>query len=414
MYRSPIPGCLSPLAITSAVATLLVLLILFAVTGSAMFSPGALNAQAGPPLAGAASHAEVVCAGCHSEPWSGQTMSDRCLDCHTTIQTELSNPTSLHGTLAASASAPCQECHTEHHGPAAALTIMDTADFPHEATGFALTAHRSRAPLTPFTCTDCHRESLASFDQITCRDCHSELDTAYTVAHQQDFGDDCLACHDGVDRYADFDHAQTGDPLTGGHAGLACAECHQMARSAADLQAASACASCHQEDDAHLGSYGVECEACHKPTTWQDASFDHSLSAFPLDGAHVEVDCQDCHRDQVYQGTPSECSACHEDPVYHAGMFPNQPCQDCHTTKAWRPARYDGRHTFPLNHGEKDNTCASCHQPTLKEWTCNECHPQSEIAGEHREEGITDFSDCLKCHPTGEEGEGEGGDGGDD
>jgi hypothetical protein len=67
-----------------------------------------------------------------------------------------------------------------------------------------------------------------------------------------------------------------------------------------------------------------------------------------------------------------------------------------------------------MNHGENGNTCADCHQPNLTQWTCFPCHDQNEITREHEKEGISNFSDCLRCHPTGDEGEGGGEGGGDD
>ena len=35
----------------------------------------------------------------------------------------------------------------------------------------------------------------------------------FTLTHTQDFGSDCLNCHDGSDRMKNFDHAQTGLPI---------------------------------------------------------------------------------------------------------------------------------------------------------------------------------------------------------
>jgi hypothetical protein len=45
-------------------------------------------------------------------------------------------------------------------------------------------------------------------------------------------------------------------------------------------------------------------------------------------------------------------------------------------------------------------------------YTCYGCHEHnpSEIEQEHREEGISDFQNCVACHPTGREKEGSGGD----
>lgn len=464
-------GCLSPLALVSFFLAALALLVAEILNGNAMFSPGELHAA----------HAQIGddCGQCHAPFWASERMTERCLVCHTEIQAELGDSSTLHGTLVKGANSTCQACHTEHAGPSAALTVMDTAAFPHEVTGFALAAHRTRSPGIPFTCNDCHTESLARFDKKICLECHQQIDVVFATAHRLEFGEDCLACHDGHDRFSNFDHAKTTFALTGKHQSAACSACHLDARTLTDLQSLAAtceschlkddahegrfgpscgvchspegwkpaqfdhnlaafklegkhtdvpcenchqngqykgtpqdCYSCHKADDEHNGQYGTACETCHNPSGWENATFDHNLSRFPLTGAHVNVRCENCHQNGVFKGTPTECAACHREPEYHAGMFPGQVCSQCHTTAAWRPAQYNGPHTFPMNHGDA-RVCADCHQPTLTVWTCYTCHNQAEMAAKHREEGISDFSDCLRCHPTGQEGEGEGGEGDD-
>lgn len=134
-------------------------------------------------------------------------------------------------------------------------------------------------------------------------------------------------------------------------------------------------------------------------------------------GAHVSVACAQCHKNNTYKGTPTECAACHAEPVYHLGMFPGQACSQCHNTTAWRPAPYNGPHTFPMTHGQEKgriNTCSTCHQPTLAQWTCYTCHDQAKVTKKHTKEGITNFSDCMRCHPTGREHEGGDHEGGGD
>ncbi|MHB0877774.1 MAG: hypothetical protein ACYC5O_17190 [Anaerolineae bacterium] len=408
------PGCLTlPALLTTAVVALLVLAALL-VTGGRLFSPGPLSTQAGlVALGGVDSHAATAghCAACHPAPWSGETMADRCLACHAAVATQLTDPASLHGSIAANDPAvTCRACHPEHRGATAALTEISFQRFPHEAVGFSLQAHRNTASGTPFACTDCHTTDLLHFDQATCTGCHEDIDAAYVQVHVEAFGSDCLACHDGVDRYGGaFDHDRPAFPLQGKHATLACSQCHAGARTVADLSAAPQdCYSCHQQDDAHQGQLGHDCGACHTATDWAQASFDHAKSAFPLTGAHAEVTCDLCHTGGQFQGTPAECSACHEEPAFHAGLF-QSTCADCHTTAAWSPAEFSGQHTFPINHGERGtNACTACHPDTLASYTCYTCHDQAEMAAKHREEGISDLQDCVRCHPTGR-GE-EGGD----
>ncbi len=332
------PGCLSPLALISAIITLIVLAVAEIISGNSMFSPGALNAQAGEALGGMSSHAQIgkACGKCHAPFWSAERMSDLCLGCHTAISREMEDPSSLHVKLVGGASVPCQFCHTEHHGADAALTVMDTGTFPHEVTGFSLAKHLVQTGNDPFACTDCHTRGIAFFDPLICAECHLSLDKTYTESHIQDFGETCLACHDGVDRFSNFDH---------------------------------------------------------------------NLTEFPLDGAHVNMGCTECHKNKVFKGTAAECGACHTEPAYHAGLFTGQVCSACHNSAAWNPARYDRQHTFPMDHGEKNNTCADCHIPDLTTWTCTTCHERAEVEEKHREEGISDFEDCLGCHPTGQEDE---------
>ncbi len=62
-------------------------------------------------------------------------------------------------------------------------------------------------------------------------------------------------------------------------------------------------------------------------------AFKHS---YPLDGAHVTTDCEKCHVNGVYTGTPRDCVACHRD--IHAPTLGKQ-CATCHTTKAWTPTK---------------------------------------------------------------------------
>lgn len=410
-------GCLTATGLLAAALTLLLLLGVFLLRGGRMFSPGPLHAQAsGVELGGVASHAGTGgdCAACHTAPWNPKPMAERCLDCHTAIAADLADPASLHGALQAQgATMDCRQCHTEHRGSAANLTFVAMDTFPHDAVGFSLAGHSQGSDGDPFICRDCHNESLARFDVLTCDACHRDLDTPYMQTHVADFGTDCLACHDGIDSYsqANFDHSRVF-PLTGSHVDATCSGCHAGARTLADLQGAPTdCYACHVQDDAHDGQFGQDCAACHVTSDWQDATFDHSQTTFPLDGSHVEVECTQCHVDRVFQGTPTACAACHVEPAFHLSAFDAAACSDCHTTTAWQPARFDWPHAFPLAHGESGIvSCQTCHPVQVQAYTCYGCHEHDPagIEEEHRDEGITDFQDCVSCHPTGQEDEAEG------
>ena len=91
--------------------------------------------------------------------------------------------------------------------------------------------------------------------------------------------------------------------------------------------------------------------------------------------------------------------------MYHAGLF-GIDCEQCHTTTAWQPAKFNGAHTFHINHG-RANTCRTCHPNSLVQYTCYQCHDQNDVRREHTEEGIRNFSNCMQCHASGGESEGE-------
>ena len=543
-------GCLSVSGVLAALIVILVVAVITIFQGGVLFNPGELNAEEGlQELGGVRNHADIPrCAACHAPFWSAQPMDERCLACHVDLFVDSQG---FHNVMMAQGElTTCRDCHTDHNGPTASLTTLDLTSFPHDRVGFSLLGHQNRATGSAFACSDCHAGDYTSFELDICGSCHSQLDEPFLQAHVQVFGQDCLACHDGVDTYgSDFDHTQTLFPLQERHAELECAECHPAARSRADLQATpQECIACHAEDDAHAGEFGERCGGCHSMSSWQDVEFDHSQAAFPLTGAHLEVNCQDCHMDELFAGTPQECfachteddphegefgercgechntaswegaefdhslsafpltgahlevdcqrchidnlfigtpqdcfachaqddahegefgercgechntaswdgaefdhslsafpltgahlqvtcqqchvdnqfagtpqicSTCHADPDYHIGLFA-ESCDRCHTTQAWSPATYDLLHTFPINHGESGmSSCQTCHPAWLNVYTCYECHEHSpaEIESEHREEGISDFQDCVRCHPTGREEEYEGGEGGDD
>jgi hypothetical protein len=62
-----------------------------------------------------------------------------------------------------------------------------------------------------------------------------------------------------------------------------------------------------------------------------------------------------------------------------------------------------------MNHGGAGGTCSTCHPNGYTAYTCYSCHEhnQGEITKEHQEEGIGDFSNCMRCHPNGTKEEGE-------
>ncbi len=407
-------GCISGLG------CLFVLLFLGLLAGITWFQGGPLLASPGPlstvapratPLQGFRSHAdfENECGRCHAPFWGRERMADRCMACHTTVAEDLRTRSGLHGRLRDPQN--CKVCHPEHRGRDAQLTRLNVAEFPHtvETVGFTLAEHHKDFDGTPLDCRSCHLKAYRSFDQTVCIECHVRGRAAFMEQHRADVGDDCLACHDGSGKVANFDHDRMTDfPLLGEHREAKCRDCHTGKRFRG---LDTACVSCHRKDDKHKGRFGTECEACHTPTKWDKVTFDHARTKFPLTGKHAGLECEDCHAKQRFAGTPTDCVACHPEPEVHAGLLGTQ-CAKCHNVNAWSPAQLP-EHTFPINHrSRKSIACDVCHdQGTFKTYTCYNCHEHNpaKIRRKHLKEGIRDFQDCVRCHPTGREHEAEGG-----
>lgn len=412
-------GCLTPFGIGAGLVALAGVALAALLTGGAMFSPGPLNAQASPAvtLGGISAHADLGgnCAACHASPLDTAGMDARCLDCHTDVQGERADPTTIHGLIPADQS--CRTCHTEHRGSAASLTSATLPAFDHAALGFALAAHQTTAAGRPFACADCHPglaetphpSGAYGFNASLCRDCHADYQADFVTRHVADVGADCQACHDGVDRYSGFDHQTLKLPLDGKHAAATCASCHGQARDPAAFTGLDAtCISCHQADDVHNGAYGSDCASCHSAAGWQPATFDHSRSAFPLTGAHLTADCTSCHGNHIYRGTPTNCVDCHAEPQAHLGQF-GTDCNACHSTSRWTPAFFE-HSAFPINHGTRGtNACTTCHTMpnNYKTYTCYGCHAHTEanVIAEHRGENLASLNDCVRCHSGGRGGD---------
>ncbi len=208
-------------------------------------------------------------------------------------------------------------------------------------------------------------------------------------------------------------------PLLGQHANQECQVCHTTNQ----YQGTSTtCLACHN-NLTPLNHYTGECASCHVPDSWQLVNFDHQLvgtadclscHATVAPANHYTGACSSCHNtiswlpatfDHTLAGA-ADCLACHANdaPVNH---FAGQ-CSTCHhSTTTWTGASYN--HTFPITHGGANSNCLSCHVNTTVNWSCSTCHNDAAMVSKHKEEGMTNITNCLQCHPTG-----NGGEGGDD
>ena len=230
------------------------------------------------------------------------------------------------------------------------------------------------------------------------------------------FPHSCELCHtDAAWQPSSFNHATTAFPLTGAHATVSCTQCHANGVYAGTP---SACYACHQSDfegvtDPNHVANGFDhaCTICHTTVAWEPASFDHSGTAFPLTGAHTSVNCNLCHVNGQFHGTPTDCWSCHQtdftnadDPNHVAAQFPHT-CLTCHTTGGWEPSSFNhGTTAFPLTGAHTGVACAQCHANGVYAGTptaCYACH-QSDFEGVSDPNHVTAaFSHtCTECHTT--------------
>lgn len=251
-------------------------------------------------------------------------------------------------------------------------------------------------------CGRCH-SSGKGVSNGACNSCHSNV--TKSGMHARVFSGGCPRCHSdhrgrgfAMVRFSasGFDHTQTSWPLTGGHAKAKCNQCH---KSRGWLGLSTGCTSCHK--DPHGKRFGGNCVGCHNDSSWKSVnlkSFDHSLSRFPLRGAHTKAACGNCHGSPArYQGLDfGGCTSCHKDP--HAGRF-SKECLNCHNESDWHGIQMKaGAHPgLSLANGHARVACGRCHNrgiytaPSAGR-ACAACHKPVHEA---------DFGkNCGRCHAS--------------
>jgi hypothetical protein len=368
------------------------------------------------PLIGA--HAALDCDQCHTGAAVGQFqgLSTACYSCHQKDFVSTKSVGIDH--VALGLPVTCEQCHS-----------MDNwmgAKFDHlKFTGFALTgAHAT------LDCAACHAGGKFNNAAATCDGCHmADFNKTNNPPHAQaGFPTTCQTCHSTTAwDPTTFDHSTfTKFPLTGAHVSVACTQCHingQFVGTPTD------CASCHMKDfngtttPNHVQSgFPTTCQQCHTTTTWNSASFDHSTTGFTLTGAHVALQCTQCHNTTfspsgAYSLTSTTCITCHQTDFNNASN-PNhvqsgfsQNCTQCHNTTSWTGAAFDHSTTgFTLTGAHVALQCTQCHNTTFSpsgaynlsnSTTCITCH-QTDFNGatnpNHVQSGFS--QNCTQCHNT--------------
>ena len=237
---------------------------------------------------------------------------------------------------------------------------------------------------------------------------------------------DCAQCH--TEHYGEnfriykwetskeeFDHRQTGYPLTGRHAGLRCEQCHNARHVPAedrkqirvhDLNQTfeglhTACLSCHEEHKFKITEIAPVCAKCHGEM-FPSASMGMTVEKVPHNGP-----CKSCH---TLHGSPgvakSACLSCHAKVAaeFHPPNEKHAVCRSCHQPHKPKSVAIAA--------------CAGCHQDkalVATKWPigsphekqCNLCHQQHDVhvkvacASCHVKEGTSAMGgkhQCKQCH----------------
>lgn len=301
--------------------------------------PGPLSAaQAAEPIAtethtkgGFTSHAEFEqeCGHCHA-PLHCVT-DTKCQDCHMEIAEQRGTTTGLHSRLPGVNE--CQTCHTEHQGREASITEFAFHNIDHELlSGFSLVNHQWDYENDSMTCKSCHSKGRYGDEALDCITCHISENHDRTAEHIELYGDDCLSCHDGNGRWANFDHNQVY-LLDGEHEHVDCAACHVDQYFA---ETPRECVDCHQDAGMYTEIFGNKCDRCHNTTAWLPAQLE--VHTFLVDHGEEtdssELTCETCH-EKTYTEYP--CYSCHdvqEMQDYHLDIEIDayENCIDCHPT----------------------------------------------------------------------------------
>jgi nitrate/TMAO reductase-like tetraheme cytochrome c subunit len=350
------------------------------------------------PLVGAHT-ALVQCSSCHK----GNLVSapSECYSCHK------AQFDGAPGHAAQNFPHDCLICHNNQN--------WLNAKFDHSKTQFPLTgAH------TNTECTKCHTNGYTGTPS-DCNSCHHNNYTGASVPNHVNAGMPltCENCHTTTAwEPSSFNHNTTGFVLLGAHTSIQqCSSCHKGNLTTAKTD----CYSCHQTQfsnaPGHVSQgFPHECEQCHNNNTWENATFDHAKTAFPLTGAHLTATCKSCHS-TGYAGTPKDCVSCHQsdynsttDPNHKTLLFPTD-CEFCHSATTWNSTTYNhDTQYFPIYSGEHRGewaTCADCHKvpSNFGNFTCIDCHEHNRTSMDSEHRNVANYSytstACYSCHPKG-------------
>jgi len=133
----------------------------------------------------------------------------------------------------------------------------------------------------------------------------------------------------------------------------------------------------------------------------------HNETSFPLEGRHRTVECESCHINTVYKGTPNRCFDCHwtrrQDDRYRLQL--GAQCEQCHRPAAWTAVRFQHAEVssgFQLVGRHAQTSCINCHRGNVYRGTartCEGCHLPAYAATKAPNHQASGFpTTCDTCH----------------
>jgi hypothetical protein len=138
------------------------------------------------------------------------------------------------------------------------------------------------------------------------------------------------------------------------------------------------------------------------------AKFDHMKTGFNLAGPHAVAQCDSCHVQGIFKGTPRDCASCHRaGNRMGATSKPNRhiatmaPCDSCHRSTTWTPATFSHVGVVP-------GACMTCHNGSIATGkpnghiftlaSCDGCHRTSAwLPAGYDHRGVAPGT-CTTCH----------------
>ena len=394
------------------------------------------------------------CAACHKDPHLGQ-VGPNCERCHG-LETkgwkaDLFDHSRAKFVLAGKhETVPCARCHAKEtgtfptgSGTAVRLTgismecrachkdphlgqLSPRCETCHDAASFRIEkyTHPKKKETAEFfvgkhatiACTACHFKETLGYPEgrgtavrysvpVSCAHCHEDV-------HHGALGRDCASCHNAVlwRTASRAFHKTAAFTLEGKHLTVPCASCHVKG---VLKGTPTGCFDCHwirKPDDRFKTKLGSDCQTCHRPIAWTAVTWTHAAATgFTLETPHKTLDCESCHKRQVFPGTPQDCYSCHradyervQNPNHVAGGFPTD-CTGCHkpSSPTWQGATFTHA-TFPLAGVHTTQPCAACHVNNVYKGTprdCFSCHRTDYQNSKNPPHAAAAFpTTCDSCH----------------